>query len=90
MTSIEILSPSSVNYDRGTKRLTYEQAGVPAYWIVDPDAEHPLVTVLEWTDGELTGERSVDGGDELTVDRPYPIALRPADLVVPGGGRRPR
>jgi len=86
---VEILSPSSMNYDRGTKRLTYEQARVPSFWIVDPDPHQSSVTLLD-LDGDHYVERTVEGGGELAGDRPYPIVVRPDDLVVPGGGRRPR
>ncbi|MGH7627865.1 MAG: Uma2 family endonuclease [Gemmatimonadales bacterium] len=33
----EVLSLSSRRADRFTKRLEYQQRGVPVYWIVDPD-----------------------------------------------------
>jgi len=33
----EILSPSSVEYDRGYKRTLYGRHGVREYWIVDPE-----------------------------------------------------
>ena len=33
----EVLSPSSVRYDRFTKRRLYQERGIPVYWIVDPD-----------------------------------------------------
>ena len=33
----EVLSPSSARYDRFNKRRRYQDAGVPIYWIVDPD-----------------------------------------------------
>ena len=33
---IEVLSPSTAKYDRGHKRDSYEAAGIPEYWIVDP------------------------------------------------------
>jgi Uma2 family endonuclease len=33
----EILSPASVRHDRFTKRRRYQEAGVPLYWVVDPD-----------------------------------------------------
>jgi Uma2 family endonuclease len=36
--AIEILSPSTARYDRILKRRRYQRAGVPEYWIVDPDA----------------------------------------------------
>ena len=35
---IEILSPSTARADRFTKRRLYQESGVPACWIVDPDA----------------------------------------------------
>ena len=38
---VEILSPSSIGYDRKTKKQLYERCGVPEYWIVDP-WEHTL------------------------------------------------
>jgi Uma2 family endonuclease len=36
--AVEILSPSTARYDRILKRRRYQRAGVPEYWIVDPDA----------------------------------------------------
>jgi len=45
--AVEILSPSSARADRFTKRRLYQEQGVPAYWVVDADAE-----VIEvWTPG---------------------------------------
>lgn len=34
----EVVSPSSRHADRFTKRRLYQEAGVPEYWMVDPDA----------------------------------------------------
>lgn len=34
---IEIISPDSRVRDRGEKFYEYEQAGVPEYWLIDPD-----------------------------------------------------
>lgn len=42
---IEVLSPSTRRADRFTKRRRYQDAGVPLYWIVDPEAE----AVEAWT-----------------------------------------
>ena len=36
---IEVLSPSTRRADRFTKRRRYQDAGVPIYWIVDPEAQ---------------------------------------------------
>lgn len=40
----EVLSPSTRQTDWGAKRLAYHQAGVPFYWLLDPDNE--TLTVL--------------------------------------------
>jgi Uma2 family endonuclease len=34
---VEVLSPSSAKHDRFLKRRRYQEAGIPLYWIVDPD-----------------------------------------------------
>lgn len=36
---VEIISPSSERRDRITKLRIYQNAGVPHYWIVDPEAK---------------------------------------------------
>ena len=41
---VEILSPSTADYDRTVKRELYERYGVPEYWLVDPYAK--TVTIL--------------------------------------------
>lgn len=43
--AIEVLSPSSVRYDRFTKRRLYQEVGVPIYWVVDGDS----ASVEIWT-----------------------------------------
>ena len=36
---IEVLSPGSARHDRITKRRFFQSHGVPAYWVVDGEAE---------------------------------------------------
>jgi Uma2 family endonuclease len=72
--AIEILSPSTARYDRIVKRRRYQRAGVPEYWIVDPDArvierwrpqdERPEIAaeLLEW--------RPVSNTPPLVLDLP--------------------
>ena len=45
---VEVLSPSTEEYDRGYKLALYARHGVQEYWLVDPDAE--TVEVLALTD----------------------------------------
>jgi Uma2 family endonuclease len=42
---VEVLSPSTVDQDRFTKRRLYQEVGVPLYWLVDADSR----TVEVWT-----------------------------------------
>lgn len=43
---IEILSPGTVEFDRGYKLALYGRHGVLEYWLVDPDAETVEVLTL--------------------------------------------
>ncbi|MCL5997340.1 MAG: Uma2 family endonuclease [Chloroflexi bacterium] len=36
---VEIISPESIGRDRGDKFIEYEEAGVPEYWLIDPERE---------------------------------------------------
>lgn len=64
----EILSPSNARYDRATKGEVYAEAGIPWYWLIDP--EERLVEV--W---ELNGERwmlyGCFGGDQSCALPPF-------------------
>ena len=36
---VEVVSPESAERDRGTKFYEYEKAGIPEYWLIDPQRE---------------------------------------------------
>ena len=44
---IEVLSPSSISYDRVTKFEVYETSGIQEYWIVNPKTQSIEVYNLE-------------------------------------------
>ncbi len=44
---VEVVSPSSETHDSYRKLVAYARAGVPEYWIVDPDAQNIEVLLLE-------------------------------------------
>lgn len=60
---IEILSPGTRKHDRERKRVLYERAGVPEYWIVDPDAH--AIEQLVLRDGQY--HRVPVVGDRVTA-----------------------
>lgn len=71
---VEILSPSTSRMDRGTKRLAYENAGVPAYWIVDP-SDPVTVTILQLGDDGTYGTVAVLTGTTPHTDDVLGVTL---------------
>ena len=74
---VEIVSPGSRINDRVTKRAAYAEAGVPAYWIVDPG--NGQVLGLRLTDGEY--EPYVDTEEFAIFDWPLSVVFRARDLA---------
>jgi Uma2 family endonuclease len=68
---VEVLSPSTRTVDLVLKRRVLEEAGVPSYWLVEPD--DGVVTVLELAGGAY---REVARGSDVTVERPFPVRVR--------------
>jgi hypothetical protein len=75
---VEVLAGCGRSYDKRVKRLRYQAAGVPAYWIVDPDA--PSITILDLDGAGRYRRTAVYAGAELcAVDRPFPVRFRLPD-----------
>jgi Uma2 family endonuclease len=79
--AVEVLSPSTRLFDLNTKKARYEQAGVPSYWVVDPDKDAPAVTVWELRDGAYVDEARASAAETVSVRLPFRLTLVPADLV---------
>ena len=75
----EVLSPSSARHDRFNKRRRYQEAGVPLYWIVDPDERRAEI----WTPADgfprLEQERLV--WHPVGAGQPFTLPL--AELLRP-------
>lgn len=76
---VEIVSPGSVVNDLVTKRQVYAEAGVPAYWIVDPRQEHLLA--LRLLDGRY--EAYADSVGPVALKWPVAVSFSVADLARP-------
>jgi Uma2 family endonuclease len=61
---VEIVSPDYVERDTVLKRADYAEAGIPEYWIVNPDEE--TITVLKLSDGVYTAHGVFGRGETAT------------------------
>lgn len=76
---VEVQSPSTRMVDLMLKRQVLQDAGVPSYWLVDPDA--PALTVLELRDGGYVEVARVRGDEAWTGAQPFAVTVVPAGLV---------
>ena len=76
---VEVSSPGTRRIDRGTKRLAFEAAGVPIYWLVDPD--EPSLTVLHLEGGTYVEHAHVTGDEAYDATQPFPLTVVPSRLT---------
>jgi Uma2 family endonuclease len=76
----EVLSPSNAGFDLVQKRHDYAAAGIPRYWIVDPQAK--TITVLALPGGATVYKEEfvVRAGEPWQTDSPYPLTVDPAEI----------
>lgn len=77
--AVEVLSPSTRRIDLVLKRDAYAAAGVPSYWIVDPDV--PSVTALRLEDGVYVDDTSATGEQPFTASSPFLVTVVPTRLL---------
>ncbi len=77
--AVEVLSPSTRRIDLLLKRDRLQAAGVPSYWLVDPDA--PSLTALELVEGTYREVAAVGAGQSWTASVPFAVSVTPDRLV---------
>lgn len=77
--AVEVLSPSTRRIDLTLKRSRFEAAGCSSYWVVDP--QEPSLTAWELVGDAYQQAGHVVGDAVFLADRPYPVQVKPADLV---------
>ena len=82
--TVEVRSPGSELLDGSLKRAVYARHRVRSYWLVDP--EEPALTALELDedgdgDGDYWTVAEVRGGQRFSARLPFPVSVRPLDLV---------
>lgn len=78
--AVEVLSADSYERDVVTKRRQYADAGLDHYWIVSPGLPQ-IVVYRRSPAGTLTETTRATGDQPLTVTHPFPLTLRPGDLL---------
>ena len=76
---VEVLSASTRRIDLATKRMAYADAGVGAYWLVDPDVAS--LTVLELAAGEYEVVATATGDEAWESENPVRAVITPSRLV---------
>ena len=77
--AVEVLSRSTRATDLTLKRYVLEEAGVPSYWLLDPEV--PALSVLELVEGVYRDVAHVQGQEPYDAVAPFPVRIVPADLV---------
>ncbi len=78
--AVEILSPSTQLFDRNLKKAAYERMGAAHFWLVDPWTPELHAYALDASGAyQLVGH--VTGEEVFHADQPFPVEIRPADLV---------
>ena len=77
--AVEVLSRSTRSKDLLLKRQLYADAGIPTYWVFDP--EEPSLCVLRLDGDKYVEDVVVSGTDAYETDLPYPVRIVPDDMV---------
>ena len=80
--AVEVLSPSTRAVDRRIKKERYERAGVPSYWLLDPDLMR--LTVYELGADGYREIADIAGTDTWTAHAPFKVTITPAALLPDG------
>lgn len=78
---IEVVSPGSAIIDRVTKPIVYARGGIPSFWRVELGKDGPTISSFRLERSEYVSESTAGPGELLTVSRPFPITLDPADIA---------
>jgi Uma2 family endonuclease len=76
---VEVVSELTRTIDHVLKRSLYERAGVPAYWLFDPEVQE--LTVLELARGKYVETAVVKGGNTFETTAPFPLRVVPSELT---------
>ncbi|AGL14965.1 Uma2 family endonuclease [Actinoplanes sp. N902-109] len=72
---VEVEAAASRRYDRLLKPTLYAEAGIPAFWRVEPG---PVLHTYALTNDGYAAAQTIEGADPVRVDAPFPLRVAPA------------
>jgi Uma2 family endonuclease len=78
---VEVETPATRRYDRMLKPTLYAEAGIPAFWRVEPGHRSPLLKTFVLGGARYRAEHSVEGAEPVKLDAPYPVRIAPAAWI---------
>ena len=79
---VEVETAATRRYDRLLKPALYAEAGIAAYWRIEPDADEPVLhTYTLAPDGGYALHRTVCGDELVALDTPFPVRVTPSTWV---------
>ncbi|GIM90747.1 Uma2 family endonuclease [Paractinoplanes toevensis] len=78
---VEVETPATRRYDRILKPTLYAEAGIHAYWRVEPGHVTPVLRTYLLSGGRYRSDHSIEGAEPVKLDAPYPIRIAAAALA---------
>ncbi len=75
---VEVETPTTRRYDRILKPTLYAEAGIHAYWRIEPGHATPLLRTYVLAGSRYRAQHSVEGAEPVKLDAPYPVRIAPA------------
>ena len=75
---VEVEAPATRRYDRVLKPAVYAEAGIAAFWRIEPGRLVPTLRTFELAGEAYRLRYSIEGAEPVKLDAPYPIRIAPA------------
>ncbi|MEU4239975.1 Uma2 family endonuclease [Actinoplanes sp. NPDC026619] len=81
---VEVETAATRRYDRVLKPTLYAEAGIKAFWRVEPGRDGPVLHTYALGAARYRAENSIEGAEPVKLDAPYPVRLAPATWLTSG------
>ncbi|GIF18865.1 Uma2 family endonuclease [Actinoplanes tereljensis] len=75
---VEVETSATRRYDRILKPTLYAEAGIHAFWRVEPGHVTPILQTYRLSGVQYRAEHRIEGAEPVKLDAPYPIRIAPA------------